>query len=228
MRMVLRVAAKELRHALNSQVAYLLVGVFVIATPIPIFWSSGASNIFLNGQASLTAFFGILPLFLAVLVPALAMQTWASERGSGTLELLMSFPLRERDLVLGKFLGTYLIILTCLLGTLLVPLLVAQLGDLDLGPVFGGYAGALLLAAACLAVCMFVGSFTRNHITAFILGLLALLILMSHNLPALNFHGRFVHIARGVLDSRDLSFYLVVTIGFLYLNIKRLELGRCA
>ncbi len=226
MRMVLLIAAKEVRHGLNSRFAYLLVLIFSLTLPIPVFWSNGASNVFLNGQATLNPFFAALPLFLMVFIPALAMHSWAGERGAGTLELLLSYPIREHELVLGKFLGNYLVCVACLLGTLMVPILVADLGNLDPGPVIGGYLGALLLAAACLAICLFVGSFTSNHITAFILGILVLASMMFISLPELNLHNRFVSVARGVLDSRDLIFYLCVTCLFLYLNIVRLKLGR--
>ncbi|MDJ0839014.1 MAG: ABC transporter permease subunit [Acidobacteriota bacterium] len=220
------VAAKEVRHALNSQFAVILALIFVIALPVPVYWSNSATNVFVSGLADLTPFFGQLPLFLMVFIPALAMRAWAGERGAGTYELLMSYPLRPRDLVLGKFLGNFALCAFCLLATLAVPILLNRIGNPDHGPIIGGYAAALLLSAACLSAALFVGSLTRNHITAFILAFLVLAMLMFVNLPAVNFHARFTNIARGIVDTRDLAFYGLVTVGFLYLNVKRIEWGR--
>jgi len=224
--MMTTVAAKELRHALDSQVATIVVLVFVIAPALPVFWMNGAGNVFLTGQADLTNFFGTLPFLLAVLVPALAMRAWAEERARGTDELLASMPLSSGDLVLGKFLALLTITALCLLGTVSLPILVAGLGDLDRGPVIGGYLGALLLAATALSIALFVGTLVRNQVTAFVLSLLALAVGVFVQVRALNLHERFVNIARGVIDSRDLGFYLGLTALFLFAAIIRLEFGR--
>jgi len=220
------VALKEMRHGLNSQFAYLLFLVFVVSPAIPLFWSATHHNVILSGQADLQAFFGMLPLMLIVFVPALVMRVWAEERRSGTLEILMSLPLDEGHLVLGKFLGNLILCGGCLAGTWVFPVLVAAMGPLDWGPVIGGYFGAFLLSAACLAICTFAGSLTHSQITAFILGFLMLAALMFLPLPAFNLHSRFVNTARGVLDSRDICFYLIVTALFLCLNTQFLKLKR--
>ncbi len=226
MRTLFLIAKKEIDHGLNSQVAYLLVLIFVISLPVPLFWTDTRSNLFLGGQADLRVFFRMLPLFLMVFVPALAMRTWAEERHAGTIETLLTFPIRERDLVLGKFLGNYLLLCACLLATITIPILVAQMGELDWGPVIGGYCGALLLAACCLAVSMLTGALTRNQVTAFVSSFLVLALAMFTNFSELNPHARFLSIARGVIDSRDLVFYLLSTWFFLYLNVKLLSFRR--
>jgi ABC-2 type transport system permease protein len=220
------VAKKEIAHGLNSQMAYVLALIFVIAMPVPIYWTNTPSNVFLNGNADLRFFFTMLPLYLMVFIPAMAMRAWAEERHKGTMEMLLTLPLRTRDLVLGKFLGYYLMIAVSLLGTFMVPVLLADLGNIDWGPIIGGYLGGLLLAASCLAIAMFAGALTRHQVTAFICGFLLLAVLMLINVPEFNLHGRFANVAGGVIDTRDLGFYLICTAVFLYLNIKLVEVSR--
>lgn len=223
MRTTLLIAKKELSHALNSQLAYILAMIFVVSLPVPVFWNESRSNIFLSGHVNLQVFFMLLPLFLMVFIPALAMRTWAEERASGAMEMLLTMPLRERDLVLGKFLGNYALVCFCILATLVVPILVSTMGDLDWGPVIGGYFGALLVAACCLAMAMFAGSFTRSQATAFVLGFLFLAVAMFVDIPQINPHSRFTNLARGVLDTRDLIWCLLTTGLFLFLNTKVVE-----
>ena len=218
---LLLIARRELAHHLNSGLAPILLLVFVIAMPIPIYWANTPTNLFINGHVDLRAFFAMFPLYLMVLVPCLAMRTWSEERAQGTLETLLTMPLGETELVLGKFLGNYLLLVVAVLGTLATPL-----GRLDWGPVVGGYLGALLLAAFCLALAMLVGMAARNQITAFILGFTVLALSMFARWPGLNPPSRFVNIARGVLDSRDFFFYLFGTCLFLLLGITLLRARR--
>jgi len=220
------VLVKELRHAANSQIALITVLVFVIAPALPVFWSNGNANVFLLGQADLRAFFAMMPMFSMVLVPALTMRSWAEERGRGTLELLHAFPVSSSALVWGKLVAVWLICAACLLGTLSVPLLVAGLGDLDPGPVLGGYLGALCLAAALVALTQFVGGLARNQVTAFVLGFLVAAAAMFVQVRAVNLAERFTNIARGVLELRDLVFYLGIAAGFAALDAIRLEVAK--
>ena len=107
---LLLIARRELAHHLNSGLAPILLLVFVIAMPIPIYWANTPTNLFINGHVDLRAFFAMFPLYLMVLVPCLAMRTWSEERAQGTLETLLTMPLGETELVLGKFLGNYLLL----------------------------------------------------------------------------------------------------------------------
>ena len=226
MRTISLIALKEIRHGLNSQFAYLLFLVFVTVPPVPLFWGKTHHNIFLSRQADLQAFFGLLPLIMIIFIPALVMRAWAEERRSGTLELMMALPLTDPQLVSGKFIGYLILCVGCLVGTGSLPLLVAAMGPLDWGPVISGYCGGIFLCATCLAICFCVGSFTRNHVSAFILGFITLAALMFVPIPAVNLHARFVNIARGVLDSRDLCFYLIITILCLFLNVQSIKVQR--
>ncbi len=228
---VWRIARKELAHTFNSTLAYLIALVFVIALPVPIFWSASAANIFLSGQTDLRPLFGLLPIFLMVFTPALAMRAWGEEYHLGAIETLMTLPIKDGSLTLGKFLGVFILAGACLLATAPIPILVSKLGDLDWGPVIGGYCGALLLAAACCSAALTASAFARNQSTAFVLSLLTLAALMFVDILAINFHARFTNLARGVIDTRDVVFYLSATALFLFLNamiVKGRRLGRSA
>lgn len=225
MNLVIRLAIKEVQHGLNGFFAYLLLALFAISLALPAFWVTGASNIFITGLADIAPLLASFPLYLAVLVPALAMRCWSHEHAMGTGELLATWPIADHQIVLGKFLGLYTLVAAALLATAPIPILVAQLGDLDLGPVLGAYGGALLLGAACLAICLFLGLLLRDPVSVFLLGLAALATGMALP-PALNLHLRFARIARGQLDLADLAFYAVVSLTFLALAMQLWRLRR--
>jgi ABC-2 type transport system permease protein len=161
---VLTLTRKELKHYFNSPMAYVIMAVFVLITG----WFF-ASDLFLNNLVSLRSFFAIVPLILLFIVPAFTMRLLSDEKRQGTLELLVTSPLSDIEIILGKFLGG-LIFLTTMLGlTLVYPVVLSQLGDLDWGPVIGGYLGLLLMGAALIAIGLFSSSLSANQIIAFIL-----------------------------------------------------------
>jgi ABC-2 type transport system permease protein len=127
---------------------------------------------FARGQADLRGLFEAVPLLMLLLVPALTMRLWAEEAKQGTIEVLLTLPAKDHELVSGKFLASWALLGVGLALTLPLPFTVAGLGRLDWGPVWGGYVGALLLGAAYLAVGQFVSALTENQILAFILALL--------------------------------------------------------
>lgn len=223
MRMTLLIAKKEIAHLLNSPLGYVFAIVFTVALSYPIFWADGKTNIFLNGQADLRVLFHLLPLVLMVFVPALAMRCWAEERHLNTLELLMSYPIRTGQWVVGKFLGNLIVLWACLALTGMLPILVSRLGDLDWGPVIGGYLGAMFLGAACLAIAQCVGSLSRHQILAFVLSFVILAFFMLFHLSTYNLQYRFLNVARGVVDSRDLVYYTSIVVVFLALNIRLID-----
>ncbi|MBC8330280.1 MAG: ABC transporter permease [Planctomycetes bacterium] len=232
------IARRELLAAFDSPVAYLVLALVPALTAAFFFVLGG---FFQQGVATLRDWFAFLPLLLIPVAPALTMRLWSEEFRSGTEELLATYPFRLRDLVLGKFLGAWGLLAVALGFTLGAPLTVAQLGDLDWGPVLGGYLGALLLGGACIAVGAFFSSCTRNQVVAWLLGVV---VLLGFNLLApaataaamperlgrvlwsLDFGRRFADIARGVIALEDVVFYGVVTALFLCLNGLRLEARR--
>ncbi|NOY25663.1 MAG: ABC transporter permease [Oligoflexia bacterium] len=238
MNTILFVARKELRSWFESPVALLFLGAFLVATLLGFFT---LSEFFGRNLADLRPLFEWLPLLLVLLVSAITMRQWAEERSRGTLEVLLTLPLRTRDLVLGKFLAGVLLVALGLALTFPLPLTVAALGDLDWGPVIGGYLGALLLGAAYLSMGLCISARTSNPVVAlmgtmvvgggfYLIGHPALTGLFGDNtaevLRAIGTGSRFESIARGVLDLRDMAYYLSLTGFFLALNVHFLELPR--
>lgn len=232
------IARKELKALFQSSVAVLFLGVFLVVTLFTFF---GSAAFFARNLADVRPLFEWLPLLLVFLVSAVTMRMWAEERRAGTLEVLLTLPVRTRDLVLGKFLAGLALVALALALTLPLPLIVSTLGPLDWGPVVGGYTGALLLGGLYVAVGLCVSSRTDNQVvslmTTLVIGGLAWLIgsdAVVAALPAdtaellrnLGTGSRFRSIERGVLDLRDLVYYGSATAFFLLLNVAFLEHGR--
>ena len=198
---------------------------------------------FSRGRADLRGLFDALPLLMVLLVPALTMRLWAEEEKQGTMEVLLTLPAHQHELVLGKFLASWALLGTGLALTFFLPVTVSFLGNLDWGPVIGGYVGALLLGGAYLAAGPFVSATTENQILAFILALVVCLGLYglgtdafaglfpdrtSALLRSLGTGSRFQSIARGVIDLRDLVYYLSLTTLFLAASVAALRVRRWA
>jgi ABC-2 type transport system permease protein len=219
---------KELRSIFNSPLAYLFITVFLGLSSWLFF-----SNFFLNGQASMRAFFDILPWLLLVLLPAISMRLFSEEQKLGTLELLMTAPVKEHSLVFGKFAASFAVFGITLMLSLTLPILVSIVGDPDFGPIFAGYLGTALLGGAFLSLGLWVSSWTDNSILSFLASgsLLFILFIMGHPmvlesaplalLPAFRYFSFFTHyssISRGVLDSRDVLYFILFISFFLYLT----------
>lgn len=238
MRYVRTVALRELQSYFNSPIAYVFLLVFAGAALFTFF---NVQAFFSRGRADLRGLFEAIPLLILLLVPALTMRLWSEEEKQGTLESLMTFPVREEHLVAGKFLASWALLAAGLVLTFALPVTVAFLGNLDWGPVVGGYVGALLLGAAYLAVGQFVSATTENQILSFILALVVCLGLYGLGtesfagifpdrtasvLLSLGTGSRFQSIARGVLDLRDLFYYISLTAFFLVLSVGALRVKR--
>lgn len=219
---------RELSGYFNSPIAYIFIVVFLLLASWLFF-----RGYFLYAQADLRPFFSLLPWMFLFFVPAVSMRLWAEERKLGTAELLLTLPVRDEEIILGKFLaGLTLVTLTVILEFPLL-LLTAYLGDVDPGPVIGGVLGSVFLGGAYLAIGLFLSSVTDNQIVAFILGVVVSfgLFIVGENLvlitapPALaplmhslGLGAHFESMGRGVIDSRDVIYYLSVILFFLYLN----------
>ena len=226
------IAKREFTAYFTSPIAYVYLVAFLAVTGWIFF-----RTFFLIGQADLRVLFGVMPWVFLFFVPAVAMGKWAEERRQGTLELLLTFPIRDRDVVLAKFAAGMGLIATALLLTLPVAFTVAALGDLDWGPVIGGYLGLLFLGGAYLAIGLAASALTQNQIVAFITGVVVCFLLLVAGTPLisngssaaaqavayLGLGRHFDSIARGVVDSRDVVYYLSVIGFFLFVNLKVLE-----
>ncbi|MCA9568730.1 MAG: Gldg family protein, partial [Myxococcales bacterium] len=230
MRAITSMAGKELRALFQSQVAVLFLALFIVANNLTFFV---VSRFFARNLADLTPMFEWLPISLIVLVSAVAMRAWAEEEKSGTLEVLLTLPVRTMDLVLGKFLAGMALVAIALATTLPLAFTVAMVGPLDWGPVIGGYLGAMLLAGAYLSIGLCISARTDNQVVALmgtvaVGGLLYLIgtdgvvaLLGSSNgqiAAAIGTGSRFESIARGVVDLRDIAYYASLTTFFLVLN----------
>jgi ABC-2 type transport system permease protein len=189
-------------------------------------------------QASMRAFFSLLPWIFMFLAPAITMRSWAEEKKLGTMELLMTLPVSDYELVVGKFLAGFIFLIVTLVCTFPMPLTVMALGSPDAGPIWGGYLGAFLMGGAYLAVGLFASSLTENQIVAFIIAIFLsfMMLVIGENLVLLNLPyalvpifaylglgAHFESIGRGVIDSRDLIYYLTVIGFFLFLNVLSVE-----
>jgi ABC-2 type transport system permease protein len=233
MRNILVIAGKEFRAYFSSVIAYIFITLFLAVSG----WLF-MQSFFLLGQASLRSFFGLLPWLFLVFVPAVSMRLWAEEKKLKTIELLMTYPVRDSEVVLGKFLAAFAFLGVALFLSFPLALTAAYVGDPDWGAIFGGYLGALLLGAAYLAIGLFVSSLTENQIVAFLIsvvGCFGLYIIgedfvlfrvpevMVGFLAYLSLGTHFESIGRGVLDTRDLLYYTSLIGFFLFLNVRSVE-----
>jgi ABC-2 type transport system permease protein len=222
---------KELRSFFNSAVAYVVIVVFL--SIVGWFFTS---NLFLMNIASMRLFFELTPLIFLFVIPAITMRLLAEEKKSGTIELLSTKPLNDVEIVLGKFLSAWALIALALVPSLIYYITIVSLGSLDHGPVIGGYIGLLLMAGVYVSIGIFASSITDNQIIAFIVGFLiiffffiidkVLIYLPDFSSGILEFLGvdfHYSNIARGVIDSRDIMYFLSLLGFMLYLSVVSLE-----
>ncbi len=231
---ILPVIRKELKSYFNSPIAYVVVVTFLIFSSIWVFY---LQSFFAADIASLRNFFSVIPVVFMIVIPALTMRSWAEEKKLGTMEVLMTLPFRESAVVLGKFLAALVLLLIMTALTLPLPLLLSRFGDFDWGEILSQYIGVIALGAAGVAVGLFISSLVTNQISSFLISLFVLLVLTLisrvnqiaalppwaagiFNFVSLGYH--FNNFQRGLIDTRDLFYYLVVAGLFLYLNVKTL------
>lgn len=236
----LRIARKEFAGFFASPIGFIFLGAFLAVTLFIFFW---VETFFARNIADVRPLFESMPLLLIFLVAAITMRSWAEERRTGTLELLLTAPVASWQLVLGKFLACLGLVATALALTLPLPITVSMIGPLDWGPVFGGYLATLFLAAAYAAIGLFVSARSVNQIVSLILTALvcgffyllgsdALTGLFGNKaaelLKLLGSGSRFDSITRGIIDLRDLYYYVSLVGVFLALNVFVLEWLRWA
>ncbi|MDD4271930.1 MAG: ABC transporter permease subunit [Patescibacteria group bacterium] len=224
---------KELMGYFNSPIAYVFIGVFLVAGNWLFF-----NTFFLAASASMRSYFALLPWIFLFLSPAITMRLWAEEKKSGTIELLLTLPITDWQVVLAKFFSALAFLSISLLLTLTMPFSIAYLGNLDLGPVVGGYLGTLFLGGSYLALGLFISSLTKNQIIAFIIGLTACFAAFiigadfvlagapGSLAPIMKFIGlgsHFNNIARGIIDTKDIIYYISFIFLFLWLNVRVIE-----
>ncbi len=232
------IARRELRAYFTTPVASIVVIFFLVLSAA---WFFYGQQFFAQDTATLRGYFSVWPLIFILLLPALTMRSWAEERRQGTAELLLTLPFREGELVLGKFTAALGLLCILVVLTLPVPLSVAALGSLDPGQVAAQYAGVLLLGCAGLAAGQFVSSLSSNQISAFLFSAVFMLFItlvgqvpavvalprwLSAGLSWLSLDFHFDSFGKGVFDSRDALYFVVLAAGFLFFTTKVLLLRR--
>jgi len=221
---------KELMSYFNSPIAYIFIGVFLVVGNWLFF-----NSFFIIGQASVRSYFVLLPWIFLFLAPALTMRLWAEEKKSGTVEFLLTLPVTDWQVVLAKFSGSLAFLFIILALSVTLPISVFFLGSIDIGPIIGGYAGALFLGGSYLALGLFISSLTKNQIIAFVLSLAASFAAFvigadfvlagapQFAVPVMQFLGlgsHFYNISKGVIDTKDIVYYLSFIFLFLWLNVE--------
>jgi ABC-2 type transport system permease protein len=236
MQNVLAIYRRELGSYFDSPLALIVIPVFLgLVGGFSLYFQ----DVFASGLASLRPMFFWSAVFYLLLIPAVTMRLFAEERRSGSLEMLVTLPVSEAEMVLGKYLAAFSLMAIALALTLTFPLTMSRFGDLDSGPLLGGYLGLLLLGAAFSAIGTAASALTSNQVVAFLLALVVCIVpfAMGYALsgvpPALlpvvqylSFEYHFNNLARGVVDSRNLIFYGTTVGLFLHMAVFSLEQRR--
>jgi gliding motility-associated transport system permease protein len=244
MQQTLAISRRELAAYFSTPLAYVFIVIFLALAGAVTFYFGG---FFDRNQADLIPFFSFHPWLYLFLIPAVGMRLWAEERKSGTLELLMTLPVTTLDSVLGKFIAAWIFTGIALALTFPIWITVNYLGDPDNGVIVASYIGSWLMAGAFLAIGGFVSALTRNQVIAFVIAAAVCFLFLMSGLDvvqsavrgwappyavtlvaSLSFLVHFERIMRGVLDVRDVIFFLAVMGVFLYANVVTVELKKGA
>ena len=234
MKQVVQIFKKEFYAYFLSPIAYIVICIFLVVTGWFFF-----STFFIYDLTSMRNYFTMMPIIFSFVAPAVTMRLFSEELNVGSYELLLTMPVSIRQVVLGKFLAGTIFMIVMLLPTISYPVTISFLGELDWGPVVGGYIGAFLLAGSYCAVGLFASSLTRNQIIAFIIGLaicfgLTMLSKMLFFMPEtllgffsyLGVDMHFANISKGIIDTRDLLYFVSVIFIGLYATHLSIE-ERC-
>ncbi len=233
---------KEINHFFSSLIAYIAIGVFLISLGL-FMWVFPETSLLDYGFASMEGFFTFAPNIFMFLIPAITMRSFAEETQSGTIELLVTRPISDLSIILGKYFACLALVFIALIPTLLYYFTIYKLGapagNIDSGEVMGSYIGLMFLAASFVAIGMFSSSITQNQIVAFVLGMfLCFFFYLAFDFISkmaaffaswdafveglgLNYHYKLI--SRGAIDSRNVLYFLSVIIVFVFLSKIALE-----
>ena len=233
---------KEINSFFASPIGYLVIAVFLLLNGLFLWLFKGDFNILDNGFADLSSFFLLSPWIFIFLIPSITMRSFSDEKKQGTLELLLTKPISHLQIVLGKYFGALILVIIAILPTLLYVFAIFKLGNpegnLDIGSTTGSYIGLIFLAAAYIAIGIFASSLSDNQIVAFIIAVFLCFFFYfgfeglanyksfgdSLYIEKLGMDYHFKSMGRGVLDTRDLLYFLSITAFFIVLtklNIKK-------
>jgi len=225
-----QILKKELKTFFSTAIGYIVIGLFLLATGLLLWLFPGSSNIIDSGYASLDALFSIAPWLYLFLCPAVTMRMIAEERQTGTIELLLTKPISKWEIVMGKLLAGWIVVFFALLPSLIWLVSVASLAEngVDYGAFWGSWIGLLFLALVYLSVGLFGSTLSKNQIVVFIASAAICFVLyygfelagslasgrVAYLLRNFGVHAHYESIARGVIDSRDIVYFLLVSLVF--------------
>ncbi|MBV1924249.1 MAG: gliding motility-associated ABC transporter permease subunit GldF [Flavobacteriaceae bacterium] len=230
---------REINSFFASSIGYLVIAIFIVINGLFLWVFSGNYNIFDNGFADLTSFFELAPWVFLFLIPAITMRAFSDEKKMGTLELLLTKPISLQNIVLGKYFGAVVLVILALLPSILYVITISNLGNptgnWDIGSTLGSYIGLLFLVLAYTSIGIFASTLSKNQIVAFIISVflcfiffygfegLSTLFNTSFSLANLGMKEHFNSIARGVIDTRDILYFVSVSILFLAFTVFKLR-----
>jgi len=231
---------REIKSFFGSPIGYLVIAIFLIINGLFLWVFEGDFNILDSGFADLSPFFTISPWILIFLIPAVTMRSFSDEKKQGTLELLLTKPISLWQIVNGKFLGAMLLILIAMIPTFIYVYAISSLGmpegNIDLGSTIGSYFGLLFLIAGYTSIGIFTSTLSENQIVAFILSVFLCFIFyfgfeglsqvfksFENTISAFGMDNHFKSMGRGVIDTRDILYFVSVTFLFLSFTVYKLK-----
>ncbi len=234
------IVLREIKSFFGSPIGYLVIAVFLIGNGLFLWVFEGEYNILNSGFADLSPFFTLAPWILIFLIPAVTMRSFSDEKKQGTLELLLTKPLSIWQIVNGKFLGSMLLIVMAIIPTFIYVWVISSLGstegNIDMGSTMGSYFGLLFLIAAYSAIGIFTSTLSENQIVAFIVAVFLCFffyfgfesvatILPSFQglISSIGMQNHFKSMSRGVIDTRDVIYFVSITVLFLSFTVYNLK-----
>ena len=231
---------REIKSFFGSPIGYLVIAIFLLLNGLLLWVFEGDYNILKSGFADLSPFFTLAPWILIFLIPAVTMRSFSDEMKQGTLELLLTKPLSIWQIVNGKFFGAMVLIVIAIIPTFIYVKVISSLGmpegNIDMGSTMGSYFGLLFLIAAYCAIGIFTSTLSNNQIVGFILsvflcflfyfgleGLATSIPSIENFISKLGMDNHFKSMSRGVLDTRDILYFVSLTILFLSLTVFKLK-----
>lgn len=234
---------REIKSFFGSPIGYLVIAVFLLLNGLFLWVFDGDFNILNSGFADLSPFFKLSPWILIFLIPAVTMRSFSDEKKQGTIELLFTKPLSMWEIVGGKFFGAFILIVIALVPTLVYVYVISNFGlpegNIDMGSTMGSYFGLLFLIAAYVAIGLFTSTLSDNQIVAFIIAVFLCFFLYfgfdgftsifkenSAFISSLGMDYHFKSMSRGVLDTRDIIYFISVTVLFLSITVYKLKTSK--
>ncbi len=233
---------KEIKGFLSSITGYIVMGVFLVLTGLFLWVFPIQENILSRGFADINGLFNIAPIVFLFLIPAITMRSFAEERKTGTIELLFTYPLSDMQIIMAKYFASVFLMVISLIPTFVYIVTVYKLGypegNMDMGAMWGSYLGLLFLGAVFSSIGVFMSTVTDNQIVAFIFSVLLCFLMwlsfdfiysfhifgkLGYVIKNLGISQHYASISRGVVDSRDIVYFLSVIVIFLYMARLRLQ-----